>query len=93
VTIGAPLRVSTRAGNMEGYLALALMVVGYAWPYLRPTVPGRVELAIWISLWAFSLLFAVSGVRHGRGGGRAAAGVALAAWSFNAFAIAMFLLH
>ena len=87
MTTGAPPRVSTRAGSIEGYLALAFMAVGFAWPFLRPAVPGWVELAIWISFWALSLLFAVSGFRHGRGGGRVAASVVLAILTLFAIAI------
>jgi len=86
--------VSTRAGSIEGYLALTLMAFGYVWAgKYGPSFPEPYEPVIGISLWTFWLLFAVSGVRHGRGWGRVAAGVALAVFSLNAIANVVILVH
>jgi hypothetical protein len=66
----------SRLARAEGYLALFFVVVLLLSPLL-PSLPGPVGLAFGVSIWACGWLFAISGVRRGRGGARVAAHISL----------------
>jgi hypothetical protein len=66
----------SRLARAEGYPALSFVFVSFLGPLLPP-LPGPVGLAVGVSIWACGWLFAISGVRRGRGGARVAALVSL----------------
>ena len=86
---GSPYGVSTRTANIEGYVALGVMVAYFTFPFWYPVPdhPGLIENSIGVSLWALWLLFAVSGARHARGRARVGAVVALVAFGILALLI------
>jgi hypothetical protein len=76
-----------RLGTVEGYLALALTVVGIFPGRIIPPAPEPYTLPVAFSLWAAAWLFSISGIRHGHGYGRLAAGSSLALLSLHAVAL------
>jgi hypothetical protein len=67
-------------GSVEGYLALAIIVLGF----LEPSVDHRSNDRVIVGAVCIGIAFglAVGGVRFGEGGGRLAAGVALGILTF-----------
>jgi hypothetical protein len=65
-----------KLARAEGYLALVFVVVLFLSP-LFPPLPEPLGLAVGICIWASGWLFAISGVRRGRGGARVAAIISL----------------
>ncbi len=76
-----------RIGTIEGYLALLLIVLCVLTPRVIPPAPEPYDLPVGFSLWAALWLFSLSGLRHGHGYGRLAAGVSLALLSLHAIAV------
>ncbi len=63
-------------GELQGYLSLSLTALLIATPFLR--LPPTFELALGLAALFFALVFGIRGVRHPRGGGRAAAWLSMA---------------
>jgi hypothetical protein len=70
-------RPPTWAQVVEGYLALALVGLMFAGLVLRVRLPEPAGIVVGVTIWGLAWLFALSGVRRGRGGARAAAWVSL----------------
>jgi hypothetical protein len=71
----------SRFAGVEGYLALVIMLDFVFEMFFGPLLPqfgSPYDPAIVTTLWACGWLFAISGVRHGRGGARVAARLSLA---------------
>ena len=68
----------SRAAAIEGYLSLALVGVMGIWAVLRVQIPGAYGLIVGVVVWGLAWLFAISGMRRGQGGARAAAAISLA---------------
>jgi hypothetical protein len=90
-TEGVPGHAS-RIARIEGYLALLCVVALFLGPAF-PALPQPVGLALGVSIWACGWLFAISGVRHGAGGARVAAGICLAILVLHAASMLVIVLH
>jgi hypothetical protein len=67
-----------KIARVEGYLALFCVLALLLDPFFpRLPLPEPLGLAVGVSIWACGWLFAISGVRHGRGGARVAARISL----------------
>jgi len=82
----------SKTARVEGYFALFFVLALFLDP-LFPPLPGTLGLAVGVSIWACGWLFAISGVRRGRGGARVAAGISLAALILHAALITVIALH
>ncbi len=72
----SPATAIEKLTKAEGYLALAFVIALFLGP-LFPPLPEPLGLAVGASIWACGWLFAISGVRHGRGGAQVAAIISL----------------
>lgn len=88
-----------RAGDAEGYLALVMvplttLLIVAQLLFLESPRGIHVTIISWliVTAWTFGLLFGISGFRHGRDGGKAAATVALAILSLYTFVWLVFAL-
>jgi hypothetical protein len=66
----------SRAAQIEGYLSLPIVVLGFLNPIFA-AIPETFRMPIGITMWACAWLFAISGIRHGKDGARVVAGFAL----------------
>jgi hypothetical protein len=82
----------SKISRIEGYLALFFVVALFLGSVLPPH-PEALGLAVGVSIWACGWVFAISGVRHGRGGARAAAVISLAILVLHAALILVIALH
>ena len=77
-TLGPPPPgVPSPYAKFEGYLSLCLtlpILIGPAWvPSAEDLLPHWLVTAIWLGVFVFACVFAVSGIRSNRGGSRLAA--------------------
>jgi len=87
-----PGKVAAKLSRAEGYLALVFVVALFL-SGLYPPLPEPIGMAVGISIWACGWLFAISGVRRGRGGARVAANVSLIVLVLHAMLIIVVALH
>jgi hypothetical protein len=81
-----------RAGKIEGYLSLPVVVLTFCNPLLD-WLPEDFGAPIWIGIWACGWLLAISGVRHGEGSSRVVAGISLAILVIQASLFLLIALH
>ena len=92
-TTSQPADSHSRLTAIEGYLALAcvgLMLVGTA---SRVELPAPLGLVFGSLVWGLAWLFAISGVRRGRGWAKAAAWVSLAFLVWHAGMLLLLAFH
>jgi hypothetical protein len=75
--------------SREGYVALGLVAL----MLLAPDLPGNIGFLVGISIWGCSWLFAIGGVRRGRGGARVAATIALSLLILHAASALLLAFH
>jgi hypothetical protein len=83
----------SRVGTVEGYVAFVVLLIGLVAPPLLPTIPSPYGEGLGITMWALAWVFSLSGVRIGKGGGRAAAGFTLALLSLHAVTLLVIAYH
>jgi hypothetical protein len=90
----------SKIARIEGYLALVFVVALFLEPLLEPVfsrlpeaLARAVGISTWVSIWAGGWLFAISGVRHGRGGARATAVISLVILVLHSSLILIIALH
>jgi hypothetical protein len=83
----------SRVGTIEGYLAFLILVSFFAATPFVQRIPEPYGQAIAITLWALAWIFSLSGVRHGKGAGRVAAGFTLGLLSLHALTLLVIAYH
>ncbi len=74
----------SRVNDVSGYIALAILGIMFTGMAMLVRLPDPIGLVVGATIWGLAWLFAIGGVRRGRGGARVAAWVSLAVLAMHA---------